>query len=446
MTIENIPGGIDRRTFMRIVSITGVGGLVFPKKLLSGLAPLDLARVVIIEDSSATSGLSIDADVVQSMMDCGIMRLTDMYDVGEAWKSIFPGISETSVISIKVNCLNHSLPTHPETASAVAEGLKQMSFGGTPFPENNIVIFDRWDSDLSSSGYTLNTSATGVRCFGTQTGPGYSGGGYSVETYDVCGQTKRLSTIVTEMVDYIVNVSVLKNHTVAGVTLCLKNHYGTCNNPDAVMNNIHGNHCDPCIPELNALSPIRDKQVVNICDALFGIATGGPTGNPQFAENKLIISQDPVAVDYCGREILDAHSCNTIGISHHVDTAAGAPYYLGTNDPAQMDVVTITDAAGIERGGAGPNGLVLMQNHPNPFSERTDISFSASRPEYITLTVFDSEGRRIRRLMDGTVQAGRHQVPWDGLNDAGRRVAGGVYFCQLKANGFEKAIIMQLVR
>jgi uncharacterized protein (DUF362 family) len=447
MPIENILGAIDRRAFMRIVSITGVGGLVFPRRLLSGFDPLDPTKVVIVEDPGATSGLTIDGDIVQSMMDCAIRRLTNTSDVGEAWKSIFPGISETSVVSIKVNCLNHSLPTHPETATAVAEGLKQMTFDGTPFPENNIVIFDRWDSDLSSTGYTLNSSASGVRCFGTQTGPGYSGAeGYSTEDYDVCGQTKKITTIVTEVADYIVNVSVLKNHTIAGVTLCLKNHYGSCNNPDAVFNNIHGNHCDPCIPELNALPPIRDKQVVNICDALFGIATGGPTGPPQFSENKLIMSKDPVAVDYWGREILDGRGSNTIALSHHIETAAGDPYNLGTNDPAQMDVVTVTNPAGIDGDAAEPNRFVLKQNHPNPFSGRTTIRFHASRPEHVTLTVFDSTGRRIRNLVDRRMGAGWHEIPWNGLNDAGRRAADGVYFCQLKADGFEKAVLMQLVR
>jgi uncharacterized protein (DUF362 family) len=446
MTIENIPWGIDRRTFMKIVSITGVGGLVFPRRLLSGFGPLDLTRVVIVEDTDATSGLSIDGDIVQAMMDCSIRRLTDISDVGEAWKSIFPGISETSVVGIKVNCLNHSMPTHPEIAAAVADGLTQMSFDGTPFPENNILIFDRWDSDLSSSGYTLNTSPTGVRCFGTQTGPGYSGENYSTEIYDVCGQDKKITLIVTEMVDYIVNVSVLKNHTVAGVTLCLKNHYGTCNNPDAPLNNIHGNHCDPCIPALNALGPIRNKQVVNICDALFGIATGGPLGTPQFIENKIIMSVDPVAVDYWGREILDDHGSNTIGLAHHVDTAAGASYNLGTNDPGQMDVVTVTNPSGLDGDATGPDRVMLRQNHPNPFNGRTSISFHVSKPEHITLTVFDTGGRRIRGLVDRNIGTGWHQVSWDGLNDAGRRAAGGVYFCQLKADGFEKAIVMQLVR
>ena len=66
------------------------------------------------------------------------------------------------------------------------------------------------------------------------------------------------------MSDYMINLSVLKNHGTAGVTLSMKNHYGTCDDPGS----IHGGYCDPYIPALNNLSPIRDKQVLNICDAI----------------------------------------------------------------------------------------------------------------------------------------------------------------------------------
>jgi uncharacterized protein (DUF362 family) len=437
MTDAEFLSRIDRRTFIKIVSITGAGGLVYPQRLLSGISPLDLSRVVIIEDSSATSGLTIDADVVQTMVNCGIMNLAEQYDVGEAWKILLPGVSETSVIAIKVNCINSSLSTHPEVAYAVANALQQMNFGGTPLPENHIIIYDRTNSELSGAGYSLNGSDTGLRCFGTDT----SFAGYSTETYQVSNSTQRLSTIATEMANYIINISVLKNHTISGVTMSLKNHYGTCNHPDYM----HGGRCSPYIPALNALPALRDKNVMNICDGLFGIATGGPMGSPQFAANTLIMSQDIVAVDYQGREILAANGCNTIGISGYVDTAAGDPYNLGTNDPAEMDVVTISEPAGVYDGPGG-DGVMLRQNSPNPFSSDTSIRFFMPRAGSASLAVYDPSGRRVRGILDNVVGSGWHEVAWDGLNDSGRRAAGGVYFCQLMTDSFRKAIIMQMVR
>jgi flagellar hook assembly protein FlgD len=60
--------------------------------------------------------------------------------------------------------------------------------------------------------------------------------------------------------------------------------------------------------------------------------------------------------------------------------------------------------------------------------------------------VYDATGRRVRGLIDNTIDAGWHEVPWTGDTDSGRRAASGVYFCQLEANGYKKAVIMQLVR
>jgi uncharacterized protein (DUF362 family) len=438
MTPEGFFKSLDRRTFLKIASLTGLGGLVFPRNLLASMGPLDLVKVVLIEDSNATTGMAVNAPVAQSMMDCGILRLTGQHDVGEAWKSLFTGIDTSKTIAIKVNCINSSLSTHPKVTNAIVDGLTRMMFGDTPFPENNIIVFDRKEGELQAAGYTINTSGTGVRCFATNT----SGVGYSTETYDVDNRTQTLSRIVTEMSDYIVNVSVLKNHSTAGVTLCMKNHYGTCNNPGG----LHGNQCDPYIPALNALDPpIRNKQCIYICDALLGIYSGGPGGSPQFAANTLIMSRDIVAADYWGREILDDNGCSTISLAHHIDTAAGHPYYLGTNDPAQMDVEHIIDASGIDSP-VHNNGVILEQNRPNPFMDRTSIGFHIPRPGTVTLTVFNPEGRQVRKLVDRSLSVGWHRLEWDGRTDAGQPASAGVYYCQLKTSTFEKAMIMQMLR
>jgi uncharacterized protein (DUF362 family) len=426
--------GIDRRTFLKIVSLTGVAGLVYPRGLIASIISADQTRVIIVEDDGATTDMSINAAVVRTMMNAGIRALTGEYDVGEAWKSLFPGIGTSSSIAIKVNCLNSLMPTHPEVTEAVVLGLKQMSFGGIPFPENNIIIYDRLDTELSSAGYSLNTSGAGVRCFGTD-----SGGGYSSESYDVYGRPERISRIVADMADYLIDISVLKSHSMAGTTLCLKNHFGTCDHP----NGLHGVNCDPYIPALNALAPIRDKQCVNVCDAVLGIVSGS---YPQIAPNKIIISRDVVAVDYWGRDILANEGCSTIPLADHIDTAAEEPYSLGTNDPAEMDVVNITDpATGTDPPELDAGRVILEQNHPNPFTRRTQVRFYTREPGNLAMTIYDPAGRRVRRLVDGTFGPGWHREVWDGFDDSGLRVSSGVYFLQLRTTGTEQTIIMQML-
>ena len=101
MTPESFLKGIDRRTFLKIVSITGAGGLIYPQRLLSGISPFANSRVILIEDTAATSGTTVDPVVAQSMVNCGIMNLAQEFDVGEAWKALLPGVSEVVVVGLE---------------------------------------------------------------------------------------------------------------------------------------------------------------------------------------------------------------------------------------------------------------------------------------------------------------------------------------------------------
>jgi uncharacterized protein (DUF362 family) len=442
MSLENFLNSIDRRTFLRLATVTGIGSFIYPKNVISHMLLAPKSRIVIVEDSAATNGMTIDSAAVQIMVESGIKTLAEQDDIGDAWKLLLNGVDQTSTIAIKVNCINSALSTHPEVTYAVANSLTRMLFDDVPFPENNIIIFDRTSGELTSAGYTLNTSETGIRCFGTNT----SGVGYSTETYDVNGRNQTLSKIVTEYCDFLVNLSVLKNHTTAGVTLCLKNHYGTCNSPG----NLHGDYANPYIPSLNSQDPILLKQVVNICDALFGIYSGGPSGLPQFTENKIIFSQDIVAVDYIGRSILEDHGSNTINRAGHVDAAA-TDYQLGTNDLQMMDQITILNPTTTirtprEEDPAIPQRFVLKQNYPNPFNNTTQIEFYLAKPGDVIMDIFDDRGRQVKNLANKTVRSGWHRITWDGTNDAGRQVASGLYVTRLRSADFQKAMIMQLIK
>jgi hypothetical protein len=88
----------------------------------------------------------------------------------------------------------------------------------------------------------------------------------------------------------------------------------------------------------------------------------------------------------------------------------------------------------------------LEQNYPNPFNPTTHIRFSMPAPGPFRLTVHDAAGRRVRTLRDGVAPAGWHDARWDGRDDAGRRVASGVYFYRLEAPGGTQARKMLLLK
>lgn len=319
---------IDRREFIKDVSLAGLGLAVGPALLdiasRRASAQVGTSKLVIAEHPDAVKGVSVNPEVTRNMVDMGIMQFTGQSNVADAWASILPSFSPNDMVTIKVNCINQRLASHPEVVDAITAGLIAAGV-----KENNIIIWDRTNRELTDSKFKLNTGKTGVRCFGTNE----KGWGYDKQVR-VTNKNLRLSKILTSS-DHIINVPLIKDHGMAEVTLSMKNHYGSVNQPGT----LHGNRCDPYIADLNNIPEIRDKTRLIVLDGLMGIYKGGPSGPPQFIYNSVILGQDPVALDYQGWKILETerkkHGMN-LPEPRHIKTAAKLA--LGTNDPNNIDV------------------------------------------------------------------------------------------------------------
>ena len=64
---------------------------------------------------------------------------------------------------------------------------------------------------------------------------------------------------------------------------------------------------------------------------------------------------------------------------------------------------------------------------PNPFQRSTRISYAVPRAGEASVAVYDIAGRPVRSLANGHCEPGRYSAVWDGRNDAGDKVASGVY-------------------
>lgn len=78
---------------------------------------------------------------------------------------------------------------------------------------------------------------------------------------------------------------------------------------------------------------------------------------------------------------------------------------------------------------------------PNPFNPATTISFRLEESTTVLLEVYDLAGRRVAELLRGQVEAGDHEVPFDG-----RGLASGLYFARLVADGETQTGKMMLVK
>ena len=78
-----------------------------------------------------------------------------------------------------------------------------------------------------------------------------------------------------------------------------------------------------------------------------------------------------------------------------------------------------------------PLEFALDQNTPNPFNPTTTIRFGLADAGRATLSLYDVNGRHVRTLVAGELDAGYHDIVWNGLDARGRQVASGVYLYRL---------------
>jgi hypothetical protein len=93
-----------------------------------------------------------------------------------------------------------------------------------------------------------------------------------------------------------------------------------------------------------------------------------------------------------------------------------------------------------------PHGVVIKQNYPNPFNPETSIEFYLPVTSSIRIDIVNVLGQRVRNLLTGWKPAGNHQIAWDGRNDSGKEMPGGIYFCRLTAGKYQGYRRMLLLR
>lgn len=81
---------------------------------------------------------------------------------------------------------------------------------------------------------------------------------------------------------------------------------------------------------------------------------------------------------------------------------------------------------------AAAAGYALTPVIPNPFWEETEIGFTLPRSGTITIDIVDLVGRNVAVLESDHFDPGNYTIRWDGRDNTGRHLPGGVYFCRLQ--------------
>jgi len=330
--------GANRRDFLKqcftgaaVLRASGTMGLLAPAQQAASAK----SRVVIARDDLLRgTGSTVDSRRMLGLLDRAMQTLCDRDHAIEAWsKLVRPG----ETVGLKVNALGgRGLSSNLQLIEAICGRLQEAGIKA-----GDIVVWDRDSDELERAGFRIAMGGNGVQCFGTDRVD------YEPELAAHGSVGSRLSRILTQRSNVLINVPVLKDHDGAGVTIALKNMYGVIHNP----NKYHPNGCNPYIADLNMLPEIRTRMRLTICDATTAQYEGGPAYKPEYSwrHNALIVSQDPVALDYTGWQIIERKRAEiglkTLGAEgrapQYIATAADAGHQLGTNDPSRITVAEV---------------------------------------------------------------------------------------------------------
>ncbi|HEX9015997.1 MAG TPA: T9SS type A sorting domain-containing protein, partial [Chloroflexota bacterium] len=113
----------------------------------------------------------------------------------------------------------------------------------------------------------------------------------------------------------------------------------------------------------------------------------------------------------------------------------------GSWGPFSLARKFLTSTTSVELPPGTPTSFSLGQNYPNPFNPATMIRYGLPHASHVTLVVYDALGRRVAELVNGTIEAGYHEVKFDGRN-----LASGVYFYKLEAADFVQVRKLMIIR
>jgi len=163
--------------------------------------------------------------------------------------------------------------------------------------------------------------------------------------------------------------------------------------------------------------------------------------------------------------------------SWHIETVPVTPYSLNPNDTTELrvrvdlplldqftgyalDTLEVTSSVGTVRVIIAVNDSLLTgnqellagisgrlgQNYPNPVMKSTIIPFTIIQPDHVTIDVFDVRGKRVASLADAFMQAGNHAITWNGVDQSGRKVPGGIYIYTMRTTNKIQSRRMVLIQ
>ncbi len=364
LSFSNTIKKFTRRNFLKSLTYNLVmltGGLYWLTGC-RGTSRLNLPRkskIVRVTNPDATDksdgrdNVNLNEEVIQKMVDEGVMVFTEENSIKSAWKKIIPDPNKK--VAIKVNCEITGVYTKSAVVNAITNGLILRGVQA-----DNILIYDMRGNAFEFAGFKENLGS------GIKVGKLWDKslpepdrykkvglGGWSffsrINLFSKVLSRVKLCKVLTGEgdfgCDYLINVPVMKAlDTYAGVSLSMKNHFGSINSPKNLHDTIQQSTA-----ELNAHNVIVEKTRLIILDGIFSLCKWMVKNkrNQEYVDvtNQLLIGTDTVAIDTIGwhtiADLRKRHGLKPVEPTPEYINIAASQYGLGNNNLQKIDLIDI---------------------------------------------------------------------------------------------------------
>jgi len=178
-----------------------------------------------------------------------------------------------------------------------------------------------------------------------------------------------------------------------------------------------------------------------------------PTNNGTVTTSRPNVRMDLVTFDYAsvspeqGQVIqgqpFELSITTTVPDTTPINTDLSATVLITTNACTTLTIPVMIHVLpnSVQQSSNLPREYKLHQNYPNPFNPTTEIRFDLKEPGMTKLTIYNSLGQVVARLVNDYLPAGYHSVRF-----RNERAATGVYFYRLESGKFTAMKKMVMVK
>jgi hypothetical protein len=93
-----------------------------------------------------------------------------------------------------------------------------------------------------------------------------------------------------------------------------------------------------------------------------------------------------------------------------------------------------------------PKQFALSAIQPNPFATTAEIRYALPVTSRVSVKIYDIAGKLVKTVVDEVQESAFYTVGWDGVDDRGQKVGGGIYILKMETPGFHATKKFVLLR